>query len=368
MQIKVAQVGMRYYPCVGGIITRIKMVSERLVKQGIHIEILAGDSSGKLPRQETINGVLVKRFKLWSYKGIYISPGIMYYLKKNFDRYNLIEVHNYHNFSTLYTVMIKGKSDCKLVLTPHYHGTRNIPSRIRRLLHIPYSFLWALFLDRVDKIICVSEEEKLLFCNDFNIPKGKILVIPNGAEIKAIQRAEPYSIDTKLILYVGQLVQYKNVHHIVKAMPYVPKDYIFYIVGDGPYKGNLLQLIKRLHLEDRVSLLSGLSDEQVYRWYKTCSVFVTLSSLEAFGITVLEALAAGKPVVASDIPAFRELSRKLRGIKLVKIPGTTSQELAQIIVQSAESVSPCNELDMFSWDSIAERVGQVYSQLLSKEV
>jgi len=364
MSAKVAQVCLRYYPHIGGVETHIKAISERLVNQGIEIDILTTDAAGKLPRVEIMNNLTIKRFKGWvPNNAYYFSPELEHYLRKNSGNYNIVHAHNYSAFPALHAVLAKKRN--KLIFTPHYNGTS--PERIRRLLHIPYGLLWARLLRRVDKIICVSQAAKLLFQANFSVPDEKIVIISNGVEVDAIQAAQSYDVNDKVILYMGRMEKYKNVHHIIEAMPYLSEQYVLYIVGDGPYKGALVQLMEKLNLRDRVKILSGLSNTEVYRWYKTCSVFVTLSSLEAFGITVLEGVAAGKPVVASDIPAFRELANRVHGIQLANISCIAPQELAEIIASSAESNPPKSDLSDFSWDSIAARISSIYEELLLQE-
>jgi len=364
MTIRVAQVCPHYYPHLGGAETHVKAISEGLAKQGIHVEVLTTDVAGKQPTVETINDVVVKRFGCWAPNdAYYLSSGLQYYLRKHCRSYDIVHAHNYHAFPALHAVL--AKKHYRLILTPYYHGTSG--RRIRRLLHIPYKAVWHRELGKVDRVVCISEAEKSVLQADFHLPEEKLVVIACGINIEAIQAAPPYNIGYELILYVGRLEEYKNIQYIVRAMQYLNSGYQLYILGDGPYKAKLEQLIQTLDLGSRVKILSGLDDEELYRWYKTCAVFVSLSSLESFGITVLEALAAGKPVIASDIPAFKELAQTLPNIELIGSSGIQEAALATVISKVANNRSQdqaVSKFAFFSWDTIAERVKQTYEHLL----
>jgi glycosyltransferase involved in cell wall biosynthesis len=357
------QVCSLYYPHIGGVETHVQKLSERLVRLGAYVEVLTTDESGTLPSQETKDGVKIKRFKCWLPKiAYYYSSGLQCYLKENSSNCDIIHVHNYQTLLALFATLTKKQS--KLILTPHYHSTSD--NFIGKWLRIPYRFLWNKIIDKVDKFICVSKAEKLSFQNSFVIPDDKFVVIPNGVENQVIQKAQPYNIDKKVILYVGRLEKYKNIDYIIKAMPYVEEQYLLYIIGDGNYKPNLTELIKKLKLQERVKIISGVSNEEVHRWYKTCCLFVNFSELEAFGISVLEAISAEKPVILNDIPAFRELADMFNGVRVVKIVNMTPQQLAQIMTKNAKSKPQNNVLDRFSWDTIAKDTWQIYNQLISK--
>jgi glycosyltransferase involved in cell wall biosynthesis len=362
MTFKLAQVCPGYYPYIGGIETLVREISESLVRQGIDVEILTVDLTGKLPAEEHRNGVSIKRFKGWAPGGRYYSSrSLKHYLKQNSSRYDVVHAHNYMALPALYAV--HGRDHNSLVFSPHYHGTSH--NYISQLLRVPYGFVWARLLHNIDKFVFVSDAEKLIFRKKFSVPNEKITVIPNSIDTENIRAARAYPSENRIILYVGRLEKYKNIQLIIKALPYLDETYSLVIVGSGLYKNELVQLGDSLGVQGRIKILSGLEDEAVRAWYKTCSVFVTLSESEAFGRTVIEALSAGKPVVASDIPPFLELAARLNGIRLVKIPGVTPRKLANTIIESGKSSPPNNDLEAYSWNTITKSIKQVYMSVLT---
>src|SRR5262249_21328590 len=146
-----------------------------------------------------------------------------------------------------------------LVFTPHYHGTGHSP--LRRFLHVPYRPLGATIFARAACTICVSEAEAALVRRHFPRAAGRLWLIPNGVEVGALGPAEPYPVDRTVILSVGRLETYKNVHAVLEALPYLDERFVLRVVGDGPARADLEALADRLRLRGRVAFLGRVSDE-----------------------------------------------------------------------------------------------------------
>ncbi len=351
--MKICQVCHRFSPYTGGIETHVYEISKRLAKE-FDVEVLTTDPSGKLRSIEEVDGFTVRRFKSYApSEAYYFSLDLYRYLKRNSDKYDVIHTHNYHAFPALFAAMTKKQN--KLIFTPHYHGKGG--SVIRSLLLKPYRLLGSTIFKKADAVICVSDYERQLVRRDFGV---YAVVIPNGINLGRIQNAKPFEFPDKLIFYVGRIEKYKNVHTVVESMEYLD-GFHFYIAGKGNFEEELRKLIRRLGLEDRVKLLGFVDEETKYRWLKTCSVFVNLSPIEAFGITVLEALACGKPAVVSDRGALKEFAEKFDCVFAVS--GNSPKELAEVIRRAAE-VKVNVDLREYDWDSIAERTMDVYTSVL----
>ncbi|RUM33610.1 MAG: glycosyltransferase family 1 protein [Archaeoglobus sp.] len=347
--MKICQVCHRFPPHTGGIETHVYELSKRLAEE-FDVEVLTTDLSGSLNSIEKIEGITVRRFKSYApSEAYYFSPDLYRYLKRNSDRYDVVHAHNYHAFPALFAALAKRN---KLIFTPHYHGKGG--STVRNLLLKPYRLFGLIIFKKADAVICVSNYERMLVRSDFGVDA---VVIPNGVSLDKIRNISSFEFSNKLILYVGRIEKYKNIHIVVKSMKYLD-DFQFYIAGKGSFERELRKLIGRLGLEDRVKLVGFIDEETKYRWLKTCSVFVNLSPVEAFGITVLEALACGSPAVVSNSGALKEFAEKFDCVFAVS-SGISPKELAEVIRRAAE-VKVRVELREYDWDSIAERVIDVY--------
>jgi glycogen synthase len=135
--MKILQVSACYYPSIGGLQEHVRNISEQLSKSH-DVTVSTTDSSGKLPREETVNNVKVLRFKSWApQQSYYVSLELQKYLKQYSSEFDIVHAHCYHSFVPLYAAQGKGKN--RFVFTSHYHGTGH--TFFRSLFHMPYKFL-----------------------------------------------------------------------------------------------------------------------------------------------------------------------------------------------------------------------------------
>lgn len=213
-------------------------------------------------------------------------------------------------------------------------------------------------------VVCNSRSELRALRQALSLP-SETEVIHNGADIHAIREAQPHSKEGKLILYVGRLEAYKNVQVAIEALRYLPEEYAFMVIGQGPYRSELVDLARRRGLQRRVRFLGGVSDEEVYKFLKTSDVFVHLSEVESFGMTCIEALAAGTPVLANDDGfGLRETADMFpQDIKLITASQTPVPSVAKEIDRLAgRRVN--TDLMGFDWSSIAQQFAAVYENCL----
>lgn len=352
----IAQVCPTYYPYIGGVETQVKEICERLVKRNFEIEILTTDPSGKLPKEEIINGVMIKRFNSWApSEAYYFSSDLRRYLMENSNNYDLLHAHNYHAFPALYTAYAKRKNN--LVFTPHYHGVGH--TLLRSLLHIPYKYIAKNIFDKADRIICVSNYEKSLIMKKLKVDEKKVEVIPNGINPEEFEGVEKKRKDNhKTILYVGRLEKYKGIDYLIEMLPKLDKDIHLEIVGKGLYKRFLLKLMNRLGVTDRVRFYQDLSREELLQKYVDADLFVLLSKYEAFGISVIEALASGTPCIVANTSALKEWidERNCFGTDYpIKI-----NELTTLINKIIGTHIQLEGLKLPTWDEVVDKLTRVY--------
>jgi glycosyltransferase involved in cell wall biosynthesis len=355
--MRIAQVCHRYHPNIGGVEKHVKAIAERLGEE-FEVEVICSDLSPNTKREEVVNGIEVRRFGSISPGNAYFfCPQIYFYLRRR--DFDIIHAHNYHAFPAFFAALAKKRS--RFIFTPHYHGMSE--NRIRNLMLKPYKLFGSRIFEAADKIISVSNFERELIMRDFGVQK--IDVIPNGVDLTRIKRSVPFDLQDS-ILYVGRLERYKNIHLIIEAIRYLDH-YHLYIIGDGSYKSELIHLIHRLDLESRVKIISNASDDDVYRWMKTCSLFITLSGIEAFGMTVIEALAAGKPVIVNDEAGLSELAEKFEYVLPFKPKEDSIGELAGIIRENAGKKIDV-DLHEYDWDNVVTRIKSVYWPILRSKI
>jgi len=227
-----------------------------------------------------------------------------------------------------------------------------------------YQFIIPRCLKRYDKIICISNATREE-CIKRGIPAEKCVVIPCGVypEEWKIQASESdlekiigrSVIDTKVIITVGRLVKRKGVYWFIEnVLPKLARNILYVVVGNGPEKERIEDLIKRLDLKDKVILMGKISDHDLKIIYNTASLFVMPNikvdnNIEGFGIVAIEASSTGLPVIASDI----------EGISSAVINNKTGNLIENKNVQ--QFMESTNKIDSFNRKEVAEITRKNYS-------
>ena len=359
--MKIVQVCPRYYPDIGGVETHVKEISERLVKRGFEVEVVCTDRPGNRPKEEIINGVKVRRFRsIAPYDAYFFAPQIYFYLRK--AKCDVIHAHSYHALPAFFAAL--AKNDRKFVFTSHYHGRGH--TVLRNILHAPYKFFGSRIFKKADRVICVSRYEKELIKENFGLSDEKLVCVPNGINLEEF-RIKGSVKNKKTILYVGRLERYKGVQHIIRALPYLD-DYKLVIIGKGPYEDELRKLAFSIDVNRRIKWLKDLSREELLEQYKSAGVFVFLSSFEAFGITVAEALASGTLCIVAERGALKEFidERICFGLRNPE----NVNELAEKIIEVSKlkqkigfSDLPKDKIKIRSWDEVVDEHEKRYNEL-----
>lgn len=358
--MKILQVCPKYYPCIGGVEEHVRNISERLAKRH-EVTVATTDPSGKLQREEVINCVKIKRFGSWApNEAYYFSRELKKYLLKNSDSYDVVHAHSYHAFPSLYAAQAKDEN--KLIFTAHYHGTGH--TFFRKLLHIPYKFLGKGIFEKANKIVCVSNYERGLVINRFNVDEKKIVVIPNGVNLQEFRSLRKHENNCKVVLYVGRLEKYKGVQYLLEALQKMNRNTILDVVGKGPYKESLTKLARRLKIEERVSFFQDLPRDELLQKYADSDAFVQLSEHEAYGISVAEALSAKTPCIVAKTSALREWvdNENCFGIDYP----IDVDKLADLMNSAIES--HVKGLTVIDWDEVAERTISLYEESVSNDI
>lgn len=370
MRAAIALVAPRYPPAVGGVERCVEMLARGLVKRGHYVEVVTTDPTGRLPPIEDRAGVLVRRFPTVGHDSVYfVAPGLARWLLRNAPRFAIIHAHSYHTPVALAAGLASWRSSLPLVVSPYYHGTGHSP--LRRLLHVPYHPIGSWLLRTAGCVICISEAEQAQLHRSFGTSLPTV-VIPCAVAVEELKGAAALHKQggRVRVLAVGRLDAYKQVERLIAALPWLPPEYEFVVIGDGPARNAIARLATQLHVGDRLRLLGHVPRNHLLDWYRTADVLVSLSRHESFGLTLLEAAVAGCSVVASDIPAHREVSGYLPAERVSFVPiDCTPWDLAGSLVEAAhkDRSAYVDRLRLPTWEGAVERTLSVYRKVLGDD-
>lgn len=352
--VKILQVCPKYFPQIGGVETHVKEISERLVERGFEVDVFTTSPHGGFRAEEVINGVKVRRFKSWAPSdAYYFSTALKRYLAETSQFYDIVHAHNYHAFPALYAAQTKSKN--KLIFTSHYHGTGH--SFLRKILFKPYRYVGKTIFSKADKVICVSEYEKQLVMKTAIVSENKIIVIPNGVNLREFEGLKKDPKKNRAILYVGRLEKYKGVEHLIRSLLYIDSDISLEIVGKGSQKNSLMMLAKRIGVSNRVSLYQDLPRNELLQKYVNADLFALLSSNESFGVSVAEALSCKTPCIVANASALKEWvdNKNCFGLDNISDPQVVASSIKQVIGKTA------NYTKLTDWNDVARQVERTYN-------
>lgn len=193
-------------------------------------------------------------------------------------------------------------------------------------------------------------------------------VIPNGIDVDGVQTVEA-AADGYDVLYAGRLIPEKNLDVAIRAFARVAQtnpDISMGIIGDGPDRDTLERLAEQTGCRDRIDFLGFLpADEDVLGHMHAADVFCSPSEREGFGITYVEALAAGCTVIGAD-HSRSAASEVIGDAGLVVAPavGAVTDALKTALSGTEMDTIPEQRAAQFDWDRIADRTVEMYQTVL----
>ncbi|MEM2604119.1 MAG: glycosyltransferase, partial [Candidatus Korarchaeum sp.] len=175
---------------------------------------------------------------------------------------------------------------------------------------------------------------------------------------------------SKVIFSLGALVPRKGFQYLIRAMPNVLRehhDVLCFIGGIGPYGKELRRIVRKLGLESKVKLLGFIPEDELSLWMNSCDVFVLPSLSESFGVVQIEAMACGKPVVATKNGGSEEIIVS-EDYGLLCEPGDPDGLAERIAIALSRGWDPDTIRSYalsFSWENVVKRVVDVYREVLS---
>ena len=233
----------------------------------------------------------------------YYNPGHLLKLIKLCRNFDIVHTHN--TAPQLFGAIASLTSKVRWILTEHTTTSHHRTWWYRPIEKWMYG--------RYNHIICISDAVKQSMLEVTGDNNKNITVIPNGIDSDRFHNAQSinkFSIgssepEKKVILMVGRFSYQKDQATIIRAISLLPQNVELWLAGYGDTEEMLSNLATELNISNRVHLLGMRSD--VPNLLKASDIVVQSSHIEGFGLAAVEAMAAGKPIIATDIPGLRDV-------------------------------------------------------------
>lgn len=371
--MKIALVTPYDFPFPGGVTEHILQLDGEFRRRGHDTRIIAASSTDDDTLPENVikvSGTLSTFPFSGSNVRVTISPQVYRRIKEILRREKFDVVHAHEPAAPPLCPIVLHHSRAVNIGTFHAYRETGTAYQITRPLLTP-------LYNKLDGRIFVSQAVRDATLAQF---AGDYRVIPNGVDVqrfasREIKPIERYHDGRPNILYVGRLDKRKGFEHLLQAFPQIQQkcpDARLLVVGafDREDKEPFVRYARSHHISS-VHFIGYVSRAELPRYYRTATVFCAPSTgFESFGIVLLEAMAAGVPIVASDITGYRQVLTNNHNGKLV-LPGepdAIGRACVKLLQDRSmrERFSKRGRLtaERYDWTHIADSVLSYYDELL----
>ncbi|MCA1032217.1 glycosyltransferase family 4 protein [Bacillus timonensis] len=304
--MKVLQVVRQYKPVIGGMENYVDNFSMHLQKLGIVSEVLTLDrdfSNGeRFSSHSEINGIKVTRIPYFGSRRYPIALSTIKYLAK----FDIIHIHGVDFFFD-YLAFLKIFHRKPIILTTHggFFHTKNF--LLYKKLH--FQTITKLSLKQTNKVVAVSQ-------NDYNsfkpLAPDKTSLIECGIDFDTYHKISEKPGKKNRMIFVGRFSNNKRIDKLLEVIKELKADFPdihLSIVGKDfdQLKKDYVKQIQEYEISNHVEIMEALSQEELLKEMAQCTYFISASEYEGFGLSSLEAMAAGRIPLLNSIPSFKKM-------------------------------------------------------------
>lgn len=372
-----------YYPYYAGKV--VEEIAKRLTKKGVIVKVISSNlmaSSGNSIKENVVR-LKASRVTLRDTSYIIYDLRDLMLLKEQLD-VDIIHLHFLYSFLSLYIGIIKKLKKIEPPIVATSHGlTSGYESTIVEMT--------AKLLDKLSKKLVITGASAITTVSKLEydylvriFPHKRLYYIPNGIDRsffkpdnnkrRILRDRLGIDSDDFLVLYFAHLRAAKGVFTFLKAMHKVVSrtDFVkFIIAGYGP-SANYIKQIKEKYKKRLNTFLGYISDKDLPYLYNACDIYVLPSHVEGMPLSVMEAMACGKPVIVTSVGDMPFIVKN--GVNGIVIPPGNAELLANGIIYLAKNKELRNlmaELNLrkmakYDWDKISNRYYSLYAEMLDR--
>ncbi|MBX8633275.1 MAG: glycosyltransferase [Candidatus Thermoplasmatota archaeon] len=383
--MKIAMFTDSYYPTVDGVVNSVSIVSRELEKIGHEVMIFAPESADGQKVDDITRGgtFLFKSFKFRHYPQY--RTAFLPSKKTRMVRELGVDIIHTHGITTVGLKGLRAAKQFDVPVATTYHTMVHEAMNYYKPVPVPTSIIVNLavrymrfFLTKANAVVAPTRSilEELVKIAP-RMPYAT--VIPTGVDtrrfypsMKGDNVRERYGIgDNPLLLYVGRVAYEKNIDSIIRNIPGIrDRNLKMLIVGEGPARRELELLVRSLNLQDRVIFTGFVPDDELIDYYSAADAFVSASKFETQGISMLEAMSCGKPVVSINFRASADfIVSGVNGFLYDDDRGNMAETIMKAIHADPHiSRNARRTAEIYSKENCARSLSQLYSKLVRMDL
>ncbi len=374
----ITQIVSTYPPYKGGMGNVVESYTKELLKKGHKVRVLTPQYRFHDPYP--VQGEVRRVKPVFTYGNSAFVPKLYSCLKKT----DVIHLH-YPFFGGAETVALFKKLHPETPLILSYHMDTVGDGFLGAIFKLYRKFLFPLILKQADKVLVASKDYADHSALARYKEKVDIVEIPFGVSEAFQAKEQTEDKGPFRLLFVASLDKahyFKGLHNLLKALSFLQnerknfkekRDLHLTIVGDGDQKRFYQGLVKELGLDHLVTFKGRISDSELVKEYKQAhlTVLPSIDQSEAFGLVLIESMACGTPVIASNLPGVRSVVDHLETGLVVHPNDITDLALAiETVVDNPEQYKAMQKASLekvekkYRWNKIAHTLEDLYKSVL----
>jgi glycosyltransferase involved in cell wall biosynthesis len=380
--MRICLVSKQFNPSGGGSERYAYEIATALARHGNDVEVFAlGDDDSffepSLPDNLSVTYVANRHRQLVTFETLYYS--LLTRRAVDFEKFDII--HGTLMPASPIALSIRPPST-PLVVTSHGTSLGEVRSHklevptdyLKKLVFHPMNVLMdVMTIPRASRVIAISSDSQRELKKYYPVDSDALAHIPHGVDVDRFRPdREPHSAvnpDRLSLLHVGRLVSRKHVDLAIEALDRLGRtDVELLIAGTGTHQTRLETRVDGLGISDQVSFLGFVPEEELPSLYASSDAFLFLSRYEGFGLTFLEAMAAGTPVIGTGVGGFPDMVTDEQEGFLVERDALAVAEAIQAFLDTpsrAAEMGRCARklAETRTWDTVATDTEAVYESV-----
>jgi glycosyltransferase involved in cell wall biosynthesis len=311
-RLRILHITKRFWPNTGGVERYVEDLARQQQLRGHAPRILTPDrdlvmgSGGRLPRTEYYRGLQIERAPAVGNARKQVPVGRLGMIMQAL---RWADVVHHHDPRFLFETTLLARRVMRFRLLFHTHGLilhTDAYLRLKRILLAGY--YGPALRHLVDAVVADSEGDLELLRQTTGVYTPHVRVVPNAVDLAPLLALEPHP-EPGMLLAFGRIDYHKGIEGLLRSLRAVPGDWRLVIAGNGPVAlvGQLKTLARDIGIAERVTWAGFVSDDDLRGLLQRSSLVLFPSKFEGFGIALLEAMAASRPVLASPLPTHVEI-------------------------------------------------------------